>query len=351
MIVINSGKMTIPEEERFIGFAGDNLHSTKQFLLTGIDEQNCIYRLYLTFDDGTTNYFVLDSKVVDGSTLLTWNIETGHIFKSGTVKAQIKSIADDGEIYHTNSDFFLVGHTAEFNPSFKDTENSEFLEYEKKLNELIKRLEVGLNEVVPTSRKIADIDLKNDITATELQKSLQTYPVLTLLEKTPTEETVGEEKQLLVSFKDGEYLFYICVNKIGEGDTAKYDWRLLNEKPDLSNYVQKGTKIAELNLKDDISKSQLGNNLVCRSISNTERIGEDFEGRIAIIDSGSPSFSFEKAYILGAIQSDAAGWVELLTSRNIKTQVDKNSSNSQVPSAKLFYDTIGGIENLLEALL
>ncbi|MBE6825031.1 MAG: hypothetical protein E7513_06765 [Ruminococcaceae bacterium] len=257
MIVINSGKMTIPEEERFIGFAGDNLHSTKQFLLIGISEQNCIYRLYLTFDDGTTNYFVLDSEVVDDSTHLTWNIETGHIFKSGTVKAQIKSIAEDGEIYHTNSDFFLVGHTAEFNPSFKDTENSEFLKYEKELNELIGRLDEGLNEVVPTSRKIAGINLKDDITASELRNSLKTHPILALLNETPTESTVGEEYQLLVSYKNEEYKLYMCVNKIGEGDCAKYEWELLNEKPDLRQFVPISTKIAGLALNRSLTEVEL----------------------------------------------------------------------------------------------
>ena len=62
MIEITFGKMNIPENERFIGFAGDNLHSTKTFVLSNVAEENCIYRLYLEFfDGGLTNHFVLDN--------------------------------------------------------------------------------------------------------------------------------------------------------------------------------------------------------------------------------------------------------------------------------------------------
>jgi hypothetical protein len=36
---------------------------------------------------------------------------------------------------------------------------------------------------------------------------------------------------------------------------------------------------------------------------------------------------------------------------SIVTSVSSSSTNSQVPSAKLFYDTIGDVESILEALL
>ena len=112
MIKICSGKITIPEEERFIGFAGDNLHSVKKFIVEKATDEDCIYRLYLTFDNGAVNYFVLDSEVVNGSTILTWNILTEHIFKSGIVLAQIKCMKESGEVYHTNSDYFEVVDSA-----------------------------------------------------------------------------------------------------------------------------------------------------------------------------------------------------------------------------------------------
>ncbi len=135
MITILNGKLTIPESERFIGFAGDNLARTIEFLLSGLKEADRIYRLYLTFDDGTVNHFVLPSAVTKNGVLLTWDVKKGHIFKSGNVRAQIKAFSDTGVVYHTSPDTFIVGNSAEFSDFF-GTENSEFLEYEEMLNNL-----------------------------------------------------------------------------------------------------------------------------------------------------------------------------------------------------------------------
>lgn len=142
MITILNGKLTIPEEERFIGFAGDNLSRKFQFLICGASQQDYIYRLYLTFDDGTVNYFKLPSELTDEGVVLTWNVEKKHIFKSGNVRAQIKSFSQNGVVSHTTSDTFFVGNSAEFSDGIKEN-NTEFLEYEEKLNNLMQ----SINEV------------------------------------------------------------------------------------------------------------------------------------------------------------------------------------------------------------
>lgn len=142
MITILNGKLTIPEEERFIGFAGDNLSRKFQFLICGASQQDYIYRLYLTFDDGTVNYFRLPSELTEEGVVLTWNVEKKHIFKSGNVRAQIKSFSQNGVVSHTTSDTFFVGNSAEFSDGIKEN-NTEFLEYEEKLNNLMQ----SINEV------------------------------------------------------------------------------------------------------------------------------------------------------------------------------------------------------------
>ena len=135
MITILNGKLTIPESERFIGFAGDNLRRTVNFLISGATEADHIYRLYLTFDDGTVNYFTLPSTLADEGVVLTWNVLLEHIFMSGSVKAQIKAFSPKGVVYHTTTDRFFVGDSAEFSDYFRK-QNTEFLEYEEKLNNL-----------------------------------------------------------------------------------------------------------------------------------------------------------------------------------------------------------------------
>ncbi len=136
MITILNGKLTIPESERFIGFAGDNLARKIEFFISGANEADRIYRLYLTFDDGTVNYFVLPSELTSEGVKLLWKVQRKHIFKSGNVRAQIKAFKDSGVVYHTTSDTFIVGNSAEFSDNFAKG-NTEFLEYEEKLNNLL----------------------------------------------------------------------------------------------------------------------------------------------------------------------------------------------------------------------
>lgn len=135
MITISDGKLTIPEGQRFIGFTGDNRHTQKTFFIRNTPESGWLYRLYLTFDDGRHNFFVLPATVSDEGTILTWNIEESHILKSGLVKAQIKAFSESNEVYHTTSDIFVAGKSTEEDEEFKNS-NSEFLLYEKTLNDL-----------------------------------------------------------------------------------------------------------------------------------------------------------------------------------------------------------------------
>ena len=190
MIEITFGKMYIPEHERFIGFAGDNLRSTKTFLLKNFAEENCIYRLYLTFGDDATNYFVLDSKVENGSTYLDWNVTENHILKSGLVKAQIKAFCEDEVVFHTSYDYFIVASTLEYD-EISEKEISEFLEYEKRLNEILSKITSTENNLVPNTRKIAGYSLQSDITTQKLCDSMKVYEVLRLT-SAPTKSTAGK---------------------------------------------------------------------------------------------------------------------------------------------------------------
>ncbi len=275
MIVISSGKMQIPEEDRFIGFCGDNLHSERQFKLEDVTELDCIYRLYLSFDDGTVNYFVLDSKVENGSTILTWNILEEHIFKSGAVQAQIKCISADGEIYHTTKDYFIVANSAEETDFFSNKENSEFLRYERKLNSILSSINSDGGGFVPSSRKIADLSLSKDITVKDLQIALNTFPILTHIYE-PTVQFKGETGQLCVgnNMSDNPNL-YMC---FGRKSSGEYIWEAISgHDVDLSDYVKTGRTIADLDLSQDISKYDLQNALETYPVKMTHT---DFYGAI-----------------------------------------------------------------------
>ncbi len=135
MITILDGKLTVPENQRFIGFAGDNMQRKIEFVVKNHTDPKNIYRLYLTFEDGTVNYFTLPANVTSEGTILTWYVKKEHIFSSGIVYAQIKAFCDSGVIFHTNKEVFIVGSSTELE-DFLSSNNTEFLEYEKRLNSL-----------------------------------------------------------------------------------------------------------------------------------------------------------------------------------------------------------------------
>lgn len=139
MITISDGILTIPESQRFVGFTGDNRHTLKKFYFRTNPESGWLYRLYLTFDDGRHNFFTLPEVKSKEGNYLEWNVQEDHILKSGIVRAQIKAFSDENEVYHTTSDVFIAGKTAEEDEEFMNS-NSEFLYLERALNELYEKM-------------------------------------------------------------------------------------------------------------------------------------------------------------------------------------------------------------------
>lgn len=263
MIEISFGKMIIPENERFIGFAGDNLHSSKTFLLKNVSETDCIYRLYLTFDDGNTNYFALDSKVENGSTYLQWTVSEDHIIKSGIVKAQIKAFYNDDRIYHTTHDYFIVAPSTECDSDFSEKENSEFLDYEKRLNDILTEITYLEKGFVPVEREIAGVNLAVDISCEELNKALNTYPIKKLSsDPTLSFSTKGEISQLgyLVSYDGKTYSVKMFICRAIQGED--YIWQEISGSNsstdvDLNGYVKTSRTIAGVDLADDVIAEEL----------------------------------------------------------------------------------------------
>ncbi len=113
MITIQSGKLIIPEEDRFVGFAGDNLGNIKRFVLPGHGSDNGSYTLCLRFDDDSVRTIVLEKSLSGSDLVLTWNILSAHLLKAGIVMAQIKSVDSDDVILHTSCDYFIVAESAD----------------------------------------------------------------------------------------------------------------------------------------------------------------------------------------------------------------------------------------------
>ena len=138
MITIRSGKLIIPEEDRFVGFAGDNLGHSKQFVLPDSGSDNKSYTLCLRFDDDSVRVIPLTKSLSEGDLILTWNIMASHLLKAGVVMAQIKSVGSDDVIRHSSCDYFIVADSAELADG--DAEYVLRDEFEERMTAILDRL-------------------------------------------------------------------------------------------------------------------------------------------------------------------------------------------------------------------
>lgn len=273
MIVIDSRQMTIPEDERFVGFFGDNKFTTKEFVIMGVSESDNNYTLYLTFDDNKIIDVALDSKTESDSTTLVWNILDNHIVKSGLIKAQIKVQGSGDDVYYTSSDYFYACKSLPFEGDIGESGYTDIYDLDEKISELIEsQLDSVHEDLVPKTRKVAGISLEKDITAVNLGAKF----VLNLMDGfIPSIDTSGFEGQICIEGDNIYVLTSIVKSYDGPGGT-KYNWvKLMPEHLVKNNYLRK---------------------------------------------------------------------ISLITS------VDANSTNDQIPSAKLFYDTVGTINSALDEL-
>ncbi len=194
MIDITSGKMKIPEKERFIGFVGDNLYSKITFRFTDVVDTECEYKLCLEFKSGTKKEILLDSKLEEKSTHLDWIISEKDIVETGLINARIKVTYPDSKVYHTTSDCFIAAPIDVTKQDCSEKENYDDI-FENKINDIVTQITDIEKNGVPNTRTIAGLSLESDITAQLLTESLKTYPVLKL-SSAPTNQTVGKIGQL-----------------------------------------------------------------------------------------------------------------------------------------------------------
>ncbi|MBQ3329727.1 MAG: hypothetical protein IJG87_00950 [Ruminococcus sp.] len=113
MITIQNGKLIIPDDDRFVGFAGDNAITSKRLVLMNEVDTSSSYTLCLRFDDDTVRSVPLSAAADGGNTVLTWDIAQEHLYAPGIVQAQVKIVGSDDVTRHTAKDFFLIGSAVE----------------------------------------------------------------------------------------------------------------------------------------------------------------------------------------------------------------------------------------------
>lgn len=139
MITIHNGKLRIPEEERFIGFAGDSPGREKRFVCVGGASDKRRYTLYLKFDDDTVCSLQLAGQAEGDNLILIWTVAAEHILRPGIVMAQLKAVDGNGVAEHTGYDYFVAARPAEQNDEGVQVDCITRSELEQAMEELLSR--------------------------------------------------------------------------------------------------------------------------------------------------------------------------------------------------------------------
>lgn len=102
MIILRSRSLIIPSDEYNLGNDYDTNTATRVFqldrVMEGIDLANLMFKLDLTYADGTNDTLALDSEVTDDKINLTWTVTKNQLHVPGTVVVQIRALNVDGNM-------------------------------------------------------------------------------------------------------------------------------------------------------------------------------------------------------------------------------------------------------------
>lgn len=106
MVILRSRSLIIPNDEYNLGNDYDTNTATRVFqldrVMEGIDLANLMFKLDLTYADGTSDTLALDSEVTDDKINLTWTVTKNQLHVPGTVVVQIRALNVDGNMKWTS---------------------------------------------------------------------------------------------------------------------------------------------------------------------------------------------------------------------------------------------------------
>lgn len=140
MITVESGKFIIPEEERFIGFSGDDSVVQKQILVRHRNVPNTTFTLCLRFDDGQIKSVLLAAEAIGSDRLLTWTVRREDMVTAGVVTAQVKMTDGEGNTEHTTKDYFWIGSAVELDESGAEIERITPSQLEERVQEAVRQI-------------------------------------------------------------------------------------------------------------------------------------------------------------------------------------------------------------------
>ena len=199
MIVLKSRSLIVPNDEYNLGNDYDTNTATRVFqldrIMEGIDLGNLMFKLDLTYADGTDDTLALDSEVTDDKINLTWTVTKNQLHVPGTVVVQIRALNVDGNMKWTSNigAFFVEASlfgSADYTGKLSEIEQFEAAissEKERVQNEKKRQDAEAEREKAETARKSTETERAE---AEAVRKSAETER-----EKAEAERKSAEDKR------------------------------------------------------------------------------------------------------------------------------------------------------------
>ena len=190
MIIYDKRKPKTFDGANCIGITGENLATTQEFLISGMNDITVDYYIHLRFADGSVNSVIPDSVAVDKSgTKIVWKVKKNDIFMHGYFELQLEGRGENGYVFQTQ----IVTLYADESIPIEDKEylnpNSETL---KLREEVQKNLDETKNQQskIDENRKIieqSNLSLKENISnkiedRRQIVNQSENYPSIKYLE-------------------------------------------------------------------------------------------------------------------------------------------------------------------------
>ena len=142
MVRIENRKMTIPYEEKNLGYEGDNAVAVRVFGVADLSLSGYVFKLDVEKSGGKTGVVTLDKVVGDDAILLTWTLKESELDTPGALTVQLRAYNENGtEIWHSGKGAFIVGDSINVAAEFMSPLPSEFFEFERRVTQAVALVE------------------------------------------------------------------------------------------------------------------------------------------------------------------------------------------------------------------
>ena len=303
MIIYDKRKPKTFDGANCIGITGENLATTQEFLISGMNDITVDYYIHLRFADGSVNSVIPDSVTVDKSgTKIVWKIKKNDIFMHGYFELQLEGRGENGYVFQTQ----IVTLYADESIPIEDKEylnpNSETL---KLREEVQKNLDETKNQQskIDENRKIieqSNLSLKENISnkiedRRQIVNQSENYPSIKYLETYYLPATMSYECDELDEMFAAKADKATTIDGYGITDAytkatvklllaGKLDAMSFDSEPTLNSpcYLTSGTVYSALTKKFDNSNIETGKG----NLAPAQAIYDGYEGSFNYVKIG-----------------------------------------------------------------